>query len=476
MPPSPAREINNNSNPNIENDSMAIQEQKNARYIKYLKEQNLLLKQQLDKERQNAKLSLKQARSQKADNLNQIQVNQLQIQLTALQEEFSKYQTENEGQVADRLDQIEKLLKEKQQLLSDKERLSDQNKDLLAQLKQRQPDIDKQKLIAENQRLKRELQNAKSENENLQMKISELQNKLKPKETVKIEAVQETKKKSPRGRSPTRTSTKKEAKSSRGNSVPKKTSTVKQGRQTPLRSTTPTPAPADQLGQSALIDLQAKIALLSQQLKEKSDILDDINFKYNDARKTAEKLRAENAELLDKINKYVSETNICNATIIRQKNDLDAKDKQIEHLQLKQNKFKKAFKVVSSIRQANFTLSERNRELEQKLFETQNAQTLPATSPQPLFSTTPDNFTQKSKEDTMVVSRLADRIETLIQQYQIDSQTKSQQIDELGRKITQLGANQRNLSQTVGQIQNQIVDTNLKDFEEGTDLNYSLSD
>ena len=80
----------------------------------------------------------------------------------------------------------------------------------------------------------------------------------------------------------------------------------------------------------------------------------------------------ENNDLTNKRNKYIDETNLCNATIIRQKNNLDDKDKEIDALQMKTSKIKKLIKVVSSIKNTNIILNERNRELQQRLLDVSN--------------------------------------------------------------------------------------------------------
>ena len=126
-----ATSLNITSTPNGESSRpVTPASQKNNRYIKFLKDQNLILKQQLDQIRKenSATESPKSATTPIASQRNknptveQIRSDQLLLQIQNLQKEMNRCKVESENQQADKLAQIENLLREKQQYLEEKER------------------------------------------------------------------------------------------------------------------------------------------------------------------------------------------------------------------------------------------------------------------------------------------------------------------------------------------------------------------
>lgn len=602
---------NQNGNSLIWNDNSLYQEQKSARYIKYLKDQNLQLKQQLEQERKYSSYRPPRDNSiPRINDVNQLQVQQLQLQVSTLQDEFDRYKSENTNQQKESLSQIENLLKEKQQFLKEKEKLSQENDKLNEQLdKYRTKSLDmtfgelENQLQSENEQLRAEKENnnseleqihseintALSERAKLQQKINQLKNenqKLKKSSSTPVSQQIKTIRKrsvSPRAAKAARSSTKatkkdpneepqemqvrtikkrsstpkadkmtstasienldqirkpvlrkrspspKEDKDTQTNGKQTKSETVKKRsispkdkptskpsetkeKSTSKRSSSPkvtsqplevkekavkrssSPKQSDLKNKRSplnstdpltkqYVDLNAQVQVLTQQLKEKSDAISRLIEKNSETKKNAEDLQAENEQLTDKCNKYINKTNIYNSTIIRQKNNLDQKDKKIEELQLKQSKIKKLIKMANKVKNTNTLLQEKNRQLEQQLIDStmcvsmnNNNNTFSAN-----FTETKTNFANDNNNDNndnnnnnttdekMEVSRLTDKIDNLIQQMMIDSATKSQQIDELGRKISQLGATQRNLSETVGHLQSHIVETSLQGLDEISD-------
>lgn len=437
---------NSQANNQSGNDNSAVQEEKTFRYIKYLKEQNLQLKQQLDKERQvsSFKVNVDTSMPRGNDQLKQIQVNQFQVQLASLQNEFNRYKSQNESQYKERLDQIENLLREKQLFMVEKEKMACNNKSLAEQVKElkqatdnstpeekrKQIKQENDKLKDENNRIKSEIKKARSqrdktiaENEKLQKEINQLKSENKKlKQSNQKDANQDKqseKKSSERKTSPTRTTEKNKIKPRSSSVLPKETSKSHQksnadhkNENEPIKKnrpessivktrsiTDPNNCATNQdqdrindlqtqvqnlsrqlkdkknaaINQDRINDLQAQVKVLSHQVKSKSEMIDKLRAKNSEEKKNYEKLRLENAELNNKCNKYIDETNLCNATIIRQKNNLDDKDKEIDLLQMKQSKIKKLIKVVSNIKSTNIILQERNRELEQRLRDSNNS-------------------------------------------------------------------------------------------------------
>lgn len=205
-----------------------------------------------------------------------------------------------------------------------------------------------------------------------------------------------------------------------------------------------------------LIDLNARIQVLSQQLKEKSELVDKLHKKNTETKEKSEQLVQDNEELNKQINKYINKTNIYNSTIIRQKNNLDQKDKEIDELQLKQSKIKKLIKIANNVKNTNIILQERNRKLEQKILDSS------------MNTSVSNNQNEKSNfnEPSISNSEEKGKIESLIQKMMIDSAEKSQQIDELSQKISQLGSTQKSLSETVDHLQNQMVESTLQGVDE----------
>lgn len=411
-----ANNENNQSSISNNNENSSIQEQKTFRYIRYLKDQNVQLKQQLDKERQVSPLrgGFEMPMSRINDQFNQMQVHQFQIQLAALQNEFMRYKTQNEDQFKERLDQIENLLKEKQNFLTEKEKLTKKNKALSEQVRElklitdnlspeersSQLKTENEKLKEEHDRIRRQVDEVRSqrnkvinENEKLARELIQLKNENKKLKTPNQDNSNQDEQPEQQFSSTTkRLQTRTTERKPRSKSTLPKEGTKSQKRyaidnkqergstnQDDLDTADVKTRDIDEVQQidnsvnkDHIIDLQTQIKVLSHQLREKMDAIDKLRSLHSEEKKNYDKLMTENTELTDKCNKYIDETNLCNATIIRQKNNLDDKDKEINALQLKTSKIKKLLRVVSNIKNTNIILNERNKELEQKLFEITN--------------------------------------------------------------------------------------------------------
>ena len=433
----------------------AVIAEKSQRYIRYLKEQNVQLKQQLDQERQNMSRVVSAAPQSSSFSPNAMgtgQIHQLVQQYNQLKSEYERFRAECEKQTKERLNQIDSLLTEKQRFIAEKERMAAENKQLAEAAVQGSPAEREKQLRLENSKLKAEISKVKAkvdevvaekeeliaENEKLQQQIEEMNEEVERLKRQKGSA------------NVTPTSSKKGSSQKRSKTSPK-------------------------YDTENLIELNTEIKLLNQQLRDKTRTLDEVRAKYNDLKKDNDRLFSDYSELKKRHDKLFDENNILSATIIRQKNDLDARKKEITTLQIRQAKIKKLLKVVTSIRNQNNVLAQRNRELESKLMESKAAASTP-TSPRQVFSltTTPTKELSPDRSTDKIINRLSERIDNLIQQVTIDSATKTQQIDDLGKKISNLNQNHRNLSETVGQLQSQLVDTSLKEIDPG-DIS-SLSD
>lgn len=404
------------------NDNSSLQEQKTSRYIKYLKDQNVQLKQQLDKERQvlSSRGDYDVPVSQFNEQLNQIQVQQFQLQLASLQNEFLRYKAQNEDQYKDRLDQIENLLREKQNFMVEKEKLASKNKSLSDRIREfkqindqlapeersSQLKIENEKLKEDRDRIKTQTEkirskrdNVRAENEKLLNEINQLkiENK-KLKKLNKSDNIQEKQSDQPtsttRKKTPTRTTEKGESGTEKkahtspvvardSAKIQKKQSTnnkqeidskkdISDSSSTKPRSINTEEQNNTSIDKDRIMDLETRIQVLRLQLKDKNDEIDKLRARNSEDKENYDKLRTENNDLTNKRNKYIDETNLCNATIIRQKNNLDDKDKEIDALQMKTSKIKKLIKVVSSIKNTNIILNERNRELQQRLLDVSN--------------------------------------------------------------------------------------------------------
>lgn len=394
---------------------------KNNKYIKFLKDQNVLLKQQMDQMRQETptevnsrsigNVSSIRSPSQiptpisapPSRNTNptveQIRYDQLLLKYQNLENEMNRKKQESEDQQAEKLSQIESLLCEKQQFLEEKDRLNQEIIRLTNLVDETKKEAEKKakvnladreyELKSEIEKVEKENKRMKKENEKYAADIKEFKTKL---EDIKSKSIEMQKQN--------------EALQTQNESLSKEIEELKAQNQQNANdenSKLQLPGSSQIQGQTRsvenenhllkkktqeIIQLEAKLNKYRARLRDivsqndnNNVAVSKLNLELKQLNKTIEgkerqitnllskqdQMVSEKEESLSLYQKAINESNNLRMRIATLESELEDKNQQLDVFNNKKNKTKKLKNRIENLEQENARLASKNKELEVRI-------------------------------------------------------------------------------------------------------------